>query len=527
MRSWIAFLYTVVVTFNFGLAGTYLVQFCDLEIHLEPALQESLQKEMERIQANPLYFQKMVERASMHLPVIRDAFRHIGVPEDLVYLAIQESGLRGNAVSSSMAVGYWQLKDFTAREVGLRVDETIDERRHLFRSSIAAARYLYKQWLRYENWLYAVIAYYEGGSGAEPHTDPKYYGAKRMELHSLHWYALRALAFKLVYEQALHKRSPSRCLTPHPLPEHQRDLSHLLKELHIPEEEFKEHNGWWLKTKIPADYPISYYTVEEGKEEVLSRMEDPYKHLFQPPAMIAHFAASWTKKNQETHTGTHSSPSQTGGQSPNLIRKNPLPPSHIAVFYVEKEPYYGTDFVIVKPNQTLEDIAATYQVSVKKLRRWNQLSKKEAVKPGTYLLLKPPRKVHVHITGPSESLADIALKYRKKVEKLIEYNRFPSDSVTLYTGQKIYLRSKKPYDEKLIIYSFDPESRLKELSEKSVSTNERQRNFIEYEVKQGDTLWSIAKRYGVHLQELMEINQIKSPYLQVGMRLKIPVSQKP
>lgn len=481
---------------------------------------------MERIRANPLYFQKMVERAAMHLPVIRDAFQHIGIPEDLVYLAIQESGLRGNAVSSSMAVGYWQLKDFTAREVGLRVDELIDERRHLFRSSIAAARYLYKQWLRYENWLYAVIAYYEGGSGAEPYTEPRYYGAKKMELRTLHWYALRALAYKLVYEEALADYKNNRYLVPHSLSEENRQLPSLLRELNLSEKEFKEHNGWWLKSHLPKDYSISYYTIEEMQGKIAA-IEDPYKHLFEPPAMISYFASAW-KEGKKTIAQEPSKEVQETLLQINTSIRNPKPPSHIVVFYIEKEPYYGEDFVVVKPSETLEDIAMKYNVKVRKLRRWNKLSKKTQVRPGMYLLLKPPRKVHVHITGPYESLADIALRYKKKIERLVEYNRFPSDSVILYEGQKIYLRSKKPYDEKIIVYSTDPEKRIKELVKKenikeNFSSNPDKGEYIEYEVKRGDTLWSIAKRYQIPLKELMEINGLKSHILQVGMRLKIPM----
>lgn len=65
-----------------------------------------------------------------------------GLPKDLVYLAMVESGGNPNAVSPSGAVGYWQFLPGTARLYGLRVDRWVDERRDLVKSTHAAAAYL-------------------------------------------------------------------------------------------------------------------------------------------------------------------------------------------------------------------------------------------------------------------------------------------------------------------------------------------------------------------------------------------------
>ena len=80
----------------------------------------------------------------MHLyfPIIENIFKEEGVPDDFKYLSLQESGLISDAVSTSNAVGFWQFKDFTAREVGLRVDKQIDERKNIVSSTRGAAVYL-------------------------------------------------------------------------------------------------------------------------------------------------------------------------------------------------------------------------------------------------------------------------------------------------------------------------------------------------------------------------------------------------
>src|SRR5690606_10078578 len=87
-------------------------------------------------------FEVKVQRARTYFPIIERIFAEEDVPDDFKYLVIQESALIADAVSVSNAVGFWQFKDFTAIEMGLRVDKTVDERMNIVSSSRAAARYL-------------------------------------------------------------------------------------------------------------------------------------------------------------------------------------------------------------------------------------------------------------------------------------------------------------------------------------------------------------------------------------------------
>jgi len=86
------------------------------------------------------------------------------MPEELVYLAMMESGLSARAVSKASAVGLWQFMGPTAQQYGLRVDEWVDERRDPVRSTDAALTYI--QWLheRYGSW-YLTAAAYNAGPG--------------------------------------------------------------------------------------------------------------------------------------------------------------------------------------------------------------------------------------------------------------------------------------------------------------------------------------------------------------------------
>src|SRR5207244_7112449 len=83
-----------------------------------------------------------VHRSSRYLSMIREVLRTRGLPEDLAFTAMIESGFKPDAVSRVGAKGMWQFMAGTARRYGLRVDRWVDERLDPEKSTIAAAAYL-------------------------------------------------------------------------------------------------------------------------------------------------------------------------------------------------------------------------------------------------------------------------------------------------------------------------------------------------------------------------------------------------
>jgi membrane-bound lytic murein transglycosylase D len=108
--------------------------------------------------------QSRLEAGTRYESMIRSRMREGGIPEDMYYLALIESGFDPNAYSRAAAVGMWQFMTSTARDMGLRVDWWVDERRDPFRSTTAAVRFI--RGLRDQfGSLYLAAAAYNGGPG--------------------------------------------------------------------------------------------------------------------------------------------------------------------------------------------------------------------------------------------------------------------------------------------------------------------------------------------------------------------------
>jgi membrane-bound lytic murein transglycosylase D len=109
-------------------------------------------------------FARWLERSGRYEPMIRAKLHAAGLPEDMTYLALIESGYNPHAYSSAAAVGMWQFMASTARSVGLRVDWWVDERRDPVRSTDGAVKFI--GWLNDQfGSLYLAAAAYNGGPG--------------------------------------------------------------------------------------------------------------------------------------------------------------------------------------------------------------------------------------------------------------------------------------------------------------------------------------------------------------------------
>lgn len=140
-----------------------------------------------------------IKRANRYFPVIEKILDKYNIPDDFKYLAVAESGLT-NAISPANAVGFWQLLAGTAREYGLEVNNEIDERYHLEKSTEAACKYLQESYEKYGSWTLAAASYNAGRRGIDRQVirqkESDYYDLLLYEETSR--YIFRILAYKLI-----------------------------------------------------------------------------------------------------------------------------------------------------------------------------------------------------------------------------------------------------------------------------------------------------------------------------------------
>ena len=235
------------------------MKFADIQLTIDADAQAKIQKKVNSLMQNRIYYNQFLERCNLYFPFIEKVFKEQKLPEDFKFLAIQESTLNPDAVSRSNAVGFWQFKDFTAKELGLRVDPQIDERKNIVSSSRAAAKYLKKNHYFLKNWIYTTLSYNLGLTGANQLLDRKYIGAKKLTLtKNTHNYIIHFLANRLAFKSNLGKGSIPQIT----LYEYQEAKGKTLDELTrittLSRKELESYNRWLQSGYVPLDKEYSF-----------------------------------------------------------------------------------------------------------------------------------------------------------------------------------------------------------------------------------------------------------------------------
>lgn len=555
----------------FGVAASYAqtpevphkMYFADMTLTIRDDARREIQNDVDALTKSPRYFNVKVERAKTYFPIIEKILEEERVPLDFKYLVLQESALIADAVSVSNAVGFWQFKDFTALEMGMRVDKEIDERMNIYSSTRGAARYLKKNNYLFNNWLMALQSYQMGGGGVQRSVGDKYNGDRHMEITSeTYWYVKKYLAHKVAFEEVV-KGDPQVKVITYPVSV-SKGIKDLSNELVVEEATLREYNKWIKGNTIPADRAYAV-VIPSGKQP------DDFNTLLISSTNDSKPAASRAAKPvKKTINGVPALQAQAGETASGFSSRAGISLSEFLRYNemtVDAQITPGAFYFLKKKKaraevashraQVGEDlwiISQHYGVRLKQLRKYNP----DKVQPGsevwfvahetTSALVPAMETVSVAEVESGEFFswsvtpensqkqfaALVAVQNNvevtpqpQSVERMV---RPPRDTVhrvlvkeTLYSIAKMYGVSVTDLVEWNSLdltagIKVNQELKIKAQTPEEVSSTPRA---LIHEVKGTDTLYSVARQYNVTIKELMDWNRKEDFTLSLGEKLTI------
>ncbi|MXY82098.1 MAG: LysM peptidoglycan-binding domain-containing protein [Gemmatimonadetes bacterium] len=475
---------------------------CDMPIDANDRVVASLQFFQTRGRKT---FAIWLQRAGRYRTLITDILQREGMPSDLFYLAVIESGLNPRAYSRSRAVGLWQFMAHTGRMMGLKRTHWIDERRDPIKATEAAARYLKDLFAEFGDWRLALAAY-NGGPGrvrrAIARADTNDYWQLDLPRETKNYVPLFMAATIIAKDPQLFGFEPQAEEPPFAYEEvvllkdwPYVDLKAAAQLLGIERQVLHDLNPE-LRQDItpPGSRPPYTLRVPTGKRQLLL---DQYASLPIPQKATVH-------QYRVQRGDTISSIAQSFGVStrvviaanslrnPNFIRPRQL--LYIPVAPRAKPASERRGTYTVRPNDVLGRIASQHGVSLSDLMQWNGL-KTDRIKPGQELVVQQqPRHQEVlrggkiYTVQSGDTLWELARRFAVSVADLQAWNGL--ETVRIKPGQQLTV------------------------------TNEQTQM---YTVVTGDTLHSIARKFGLAASAIARQNNIDlSETLLAGTTLQIP-----
>ncbi len=370
---------------------------------IEPTfLYDPIMNEMKRktIQKHKHYFRAMKD-AYLFIPAIKNILTKYDVPQEFLYLAMAESNFQTKAYSNKRAAGLWQFMPRTAKLYHLKIDEYVDERRDLIKSTEAAAKYLSSLHKRFGKWYLAAIAYNCGGGALNraikrAKTDDLKVlldEKKRYLPKESRYYIRKIVALALIgsdeqylmhseYEYLLNRANAYSLATVKlGAGESLERLSHII---HIPRKELKKLNRQLKYDFVPPyaknyDVYIPYIKLAEFKQKYHEApMRNVYKiHIVRRGDNLGRIGKKYGVSYRVIKDFNHLHSSML-----HIKQKLIIPIAKNS----KKAKFHSRDYYMVKKGDSLLSIARAHHISLKNLRAQNNI-KGSFIKVGDRLKL--------------------------------------------------------------------------------------------------------------------------------------------
>jgi len=396
-------------------------------------------------------FQIQLDRAQNYAVPCQEIFRQQGLPDDLIYVALIESGFTPTARSHANAVGMFQFIATTGKRYRLEQNPWVDERRHPFKAARAAAEYLSFLYDTFGSWPLALAGYNCGEKAVQA--------------------ALDQSGLKTFWELA---------------------------------------QSGYLPAETREYVPKFYATVKIVRDSKLYGFKyDPqhYTPKHETVPVPGGVKLAWLEK-------------QTGVPESSLRNCNPELCQPVT-------PPGNSSYELCVPIGTGETVQAALAVC--------PLPTPEEKPPERPLLVKNMAEIRTvaatasgsHTVKPGETWFSLARKYQCSVDALATLNGVKASPTSLKTGQSL----KIPSAGRIVTATAKKETVQKQADPVAVpakASRPAHKTCISYPVRRGDTLWSVAGRYHVSVEELCDNNKLRQGQkLVAGNNLTICTGDSP
>ncbi len=421
-----------------------------------------------------------MERAGQYRPMIRQVLREEGLPEDLLYVAMIESGFNPNAYSRAHAVGMWQFIKQTASLEGLRCNHWLDERRDPVKSTRAAARHLRGLHESLQDWRLALAAYNCGKNRVEKAIER----AGTRSFWELDLPCETQNYVPLFMAVAAINRDPELFGFEPPTPAAPLAYDEVRLPPDLP----------YLDLRVAADLlGVSYAELRQLNPELRQRITPPDPG---PEGYCLRVPPGSGRGLLERYAG--------------------LPPASRPEVYE----------YVVQPRDNLASIARAFRVDSQLILAANDIADPKRLQPGQRLVIpargseqdSPAHEKITYVVRAGESLATIARRHGVRVRDLTQWNGLastlihPGDRLTIWRSR----RTAAAGAPAVASARSETSSSARVAAQAPAGGTART-----HRVARGETLWEISQRYGVSIAQIQRWSGISGTRLQPGQVLVV------
>jgi membrane-bound lytic murein transglycosylase D len=476
-------------------------------------------------------------RAVRYLPAMKAMFADSGLPQDLAYLPLIESGFNPLAYSYANASGIWQFIASTGKLYGLKRTFWVDERRDPIRSTEAAVMYLKKLFSDFGHWHLALAAYNCGENGlsrsiARSHIND-FWKLKRIPNQTKNYVPF--------YLAALTIAKNPKCFgvtipdTTAPRPDTVRineciSFSDIATGIGIDPDSLRKINPHIMRWCTPPDAANTLLYLPAGAKQKWSSF---YSSL--PPEKRVKWIRYGIKKGDTPQTlALQYGVSVNALQSINRIEGDKLVPGHFLFIPVSDIPL-GPDVAYTLPPEpeikaldlpdyefpgivvrhrirsgdNLGLIGRRYHVSVNQLCRWNRITGHTLLRPGRVLIVSRPQPIIEAVSTSPKQVFPVAVT--SALVKDTVTAKVPAPVVAQTSSDTILATAPTPVQTPTVAAAPPP------VPAPVASTS------LKHIVEIGETAFSISRKYNLSVAELAALNglEIAHPFIKIGQVLKV------